>query len=110
MRHLIAALIALLAAGQAGAATLRPITTLAAPVVRLADLFDGLATDGATVLGPGPAPGGRIVVEAAQLAAIARQFGVAWRPVGQERAVLERPGRLGKTAQYARPDVEEIDR
>ena len=79
----------------AEAATLRPITTLSAPVVRLADLFDGLVSDGTTVLGPGPAPGGRIVVEAAQLAAIARQFGVDWRPNGgNERAVLERPGRL----------------
>lgn len=94
MRILLSALLASALAAQAGAATLRPITTLAAPVVRLSDLFDGLGEDSSVVLGPGPAPGGRIVVEAAQLAAIARQFGVAWRPVGQERAVLERPGRL----------------
>jgi len=99
MRILATLLIALALAGPIHtatlhAATLRPITTLAAPVVRLADLFDGLMADGTVVLGPGPAPGGRIVVEAAQLAAIARQFGVDWRPVGQERAVLERPGRL----------------
>ena len=34
-------------------------------------------------------------VEAAQLAAIARQFGIDWRPAsGSDRAVLERPGRL----------------
>jgi flagella basal body P-ring formation protein FlgA len=44
-------------------------------------------------LGPAPAPGDRIVVEAPQLAAIARDFGVAWRPrSGAERAVLERGG------------------
>ena len=43
---------------------------------------------------PGPAPGGRIVVEAAQLGAIARQFGVDWRPASSaDRAVLDRPGR-----------------
>lgn len=86
---------ATLAGGAAAAATLRPLTTLTAPVVLLGDLFDDLDAAGAQVLGPGPAPGGRIVVEAAQLAAIARQFGVDWRPNGgNERAVLERPGRL----------------
>ncbi len=46
------------------------------------------------MLGPGPAPGARIVVESRQLAAIARSFGVAWRPEQPgERAVLDRPGR-----------------
>jgi len=36
-----------------------------------------------------------VVVEAAQLGAIARQFGVDWRPASaQDRAVLDRPGRL----------------
>ena len=43
---------------------------------------------------PGPGAGGRIVVEAAQLGAIARQFGVDWRPASSaDRAVLDRPGR-----------------
>lgn len=83
-----------LASGPVQAAIFRPITTLTAPVVRLSDLFDGLESDGHVVLGPGPAAGGPIVVEAAQLAAIARQFGVDWRPRGNERAVLERAGRL----------------
>jgi flagellar basal body P-ring formation protein FlgA len=46
------------------------------------------------VLGPGPEPGGRIVVEAAQLNAIARQYNVDWRSVSRaDRAVLEWPGR-----------------
>ena len=95
MRNLMSLIVlATLASGPAQAAIFRPITTLSAPVVRLSDLFDGLESDGHVVLGPGPAPGGRIVVEAAQLAAIARQFGVDWRPRGNERAVLERPGRL----------------
>lgn len=92
---LLGGALALLAVADAAAATLRPITTLAAPVVRLSDLFDDAGPDSARVLGPGPAPGARIVVESAQLAAIARQFGVDWRPQGgNERAVLERPGRL----------------
>ena len=77
------------------AATLRTITTLHAPVVRLSDLFDDAGANANQVLGPGPSPGSRIVVEAPQLAAIARQFGVAWRPASSaDRAVLERAGRL----------------
>ena len=83
-----------LAVVPAQAATLRPLGTLSVPVVRLSDLFDDAGENAARVLGPGPAPGGRIVVEAAQLAAIARQFGVAWRPASTaDRAVLERPGK-----------------
>jgi flagella basal body P-ring formation protein FlgA len=77
--------------GPAAAATLRPYTTLDRPVVRLSDLFEG-ADDRA--LGPSPAPGARITVEAPQLAAIARMFAVDWRPAGPgDRAVLDRPGR-----------------
>ncbi|OJW22304.1 MAG: flagella basal body P-ring formation protein FlgA [Rhodospirillales bacterium 69-11] len=84
----------LLAAAGADAATLRPATTLHGPLVLLRDLFDDAGPNAGRVLGPGPAPGGRIVVEAPQLAAIARQFGVAWRPVSKgDRAVLEWPGR-----------------
>ena len=73
------------------AATLKPYTTLEGPVVRLSDLFDG--TD-ARPLGPAPAPGARITVEAPQLTAIAHMFGVDWHPAGPgDRAILERPGR-----------------
>ncbi len=78
----------------AQAATLKPMTTLHASVVRLSDLFDDAGRNADRVLGPGPAPGSRIVVESRQLAAIARSFGVDWRPdFAAERAVLERPGR-----------------
>ena len=77
------------------AATLHAIGTLGGPVVRLSDLFDDSGPNADRVLGPSPAPGGRVVVEAAQLAAIARQFGVDWRPVSPaERIILERPGRM----------------
>ena len=76
------------------AATLRTMTTLHASVVRLSDLFDEAGANADRVLGPGPGAGGRIVVEAAQLGAIARQFGVDWRPASSaDRAVLDRPGR-----------------
>jgi flagella basal body P-ring formation protein FlgA len=86
---------ALVSAVPAAAATLRVTTTLSTGVVRLADLFDDAGPRADRVLGPGPLPGGRIVVEAPQLAAIARQFGVDWRPGSPaDRAVLDRPGRL----------------
>ncbi len=83
------------AALPATAATLKPFTTLSGPVVTLADLFDGADN---RALGPAPAPGARITVEARQLEAIARQYGVDWRPMGGgDRAVLDRPGRtLGR--------------
>ena len=65
---------------------------LSGPAVRLSDLFDGVQQDRS--IGPGPEPGGRIIVESAQLAAIARQFNVDWRPASTaDRIVLERPGR-----------------
>jgi flagella basal body P-ring formation protein FlgA len=70
------------------------MTTLHGPNVFLKDLFDDAGPNAERVLGPGPGPGGRIVVEAAQLNAIARQYSVAWQSVSRaDRAVLEWPGR-----------------
>ena len=77
----------------ARAASLKPMTILHAQVVRLSDLFAGLPVGADRVLGPGPGPGGRIIVEAPQLAAIAHQFDVKWQPDSPgDRAVLDRPG------------------
>ncbi len=56
------------------AATLRNFVSLTEPVVRLSDLFEGVISD--KPLGPAPAPGGRITLEAAQLSGIARQYNV----------------------------------
>jgi flagella basal body P-ring formation protein FlgA len=93
MRALVFAL-GLLICAQAEAASLRNMTTLHGPNVYLRDLFDGAGAHADRVLGPGPEPGGRIIVEAAQLNAIARQYDVAWRSVSRaDRAVLEWPGR-----------------
>jgi len=84
----------LLACCQAQAAALRSMTTLHGPNVYLKDLFEDAGSNAERVLGPGPEPGGRIIVEAAQLNAIARQYNVAWRSVSRaDRAVLEWPGR-----------------
>jgi flagella basal body P-ring formation protein FlgA len=56
-------------------------------------LFADAGGEADRVLGPAPPPGTRISVEAPQLAAIAREYGVAWRPqTGFDRAVLVRPG------------------
>src|ERR1700746_2757529 len=87
-----------LVGATAQSATLRTVTTLHAPTVRLSDLFEDAGANADRVLGPGPGAGGRIVVEAAQLGAIARQFGVDWRPASSaDRAVLDRAGRpLGR--------------
>jgi flagella basal body P-ring formation protein FlgA len=74
-------------------AQLRPFASIDGPVVRLGDLFDGVGDRAHVPLGPAPAPGQRQMVEAAQLLAIARAQGVAWRPLGADRVVLERPAR-----------------
>ena len=110
--------LALLAA-PASAATLRPFTTLTRPVVRLSDLWNGVVHD--REIGPAPPPGNRILVGAEQLAAIARQFGVAWSPdAGDDQAILERAGQplardtmltVVRTAlqQAGAPDDAEVD-
>jgi flagellar basal body P-ring formation protein FlgA len=86
-------LLGLCALGSAHAASLRPATTLQGPRVYLRDLFDDAGANAERLLGPGPGPGGRIVVEARQLKAIAIQYGVDWRPVSTaDRAILEWPG------------------
>jgi flagella basal body P-ring formation protein FlgA len=75
----------------AHAATLRPFTETTAATVRLGDLFDNLGSTPDRVLGRGPAPGDSIHIGAPQLAAIARDFNVDWRPsTGAEQAVVER--------------------
>ena len=91
---LLTAPVPALAQPQAELASVRPFAVVEEAVVRLSDLFEHAGPRGAAVLGPAPAPGARLVVEAQQLAAIARGQGLAWRPVsGTERVVLERPGR-----------------
>ncbi|HVY17753.1 MAG TPA: flagellar basal body P-ring formation chaperone FlgA [Rhodopila sp.] len=94
MKRLVLAGLAACACQPALAASLRGVTTLHGPVVYLHDLFDDAGPNADRALGPGPAPGDRIVVEAAQLNAIARQFDVPWRSVSSaDRSVLEWPGR-----------------
>jgi flagella basal body P-ring formation protein FlgA len=91
LRHI---LLGLCVIAPAHGAALRSVSTLNGPQVYLRDLFDDAGVNANRVLGPGPGPGGRIVVEARQLKAIARQYEVDWLPVSSaDRAVLEWPGR-----------------
>lgn len=76
------------------AAELRPYVALSDAVVRLSDLFADAGPNAGRILGPAPEPGRKIIVPAAQLAAIARQYGVDWRPASdRDEVVLERPAR-----------------
>jgi flagella basal body P-ring formation protein FlgA len=79
----------------AAGATLRPFSRIAGENVHLADLFDDLGSTPDRTLGSAPAPGARILVRAPQLAAIARDYNVDWRPrSGDEQTVVERGGEL----------------
>jgi flagella basal body P-ring formation protein FlgA len=85
-------IIAFHAPTTAHAAGLRAFRMLPSENVRLSDLFDDLAVSD-HVLGASPAPGQRILVQAPQLAAIARDYNVDWRPVsGAEQTILQRDG------------------
>jgi len=92
-RAALGAILLALAAGGTRAATLKDYQQVTGATVHLSDLFNDIAPAPDRVLGPAPAPGQRIIVEAPQLAAIARDYSVDWRPdTGAERVVLERAG------------------
>ncbi|WP_140881095.1 flagellar basal body P-ring formation chaperone FlgA [Muricoccus nepalensis] len=90
---LLAALL-LPGAARADLAMLRPHAVVEDAAIRLSDLFEDAGPNAGRVVGPAPAPGRRIVVETAQLYAIARAHGVMWRPLtAADTVVVERPGR-----------------
>lgn len=98
MRALAFAVLALLAplataAAQETAAP-RPLSVVEEPVLRLGDVFENAGPRAGQAIGAAPAPGRRLVLDAAQLSALARAHGLPWRPLSaHERAVVERPGR-----------------
>ncbi|MBP0446250.1 flagellar basal body P-ring formation protein FlgA [Roseomonas sp. SSH11] len=94
MRGLVFLLLLLSLPARADLAVLRPHAVVEDAVIRLSDLFDGAGQNAGRVVGPAPAPGRRVVVEPAQLLAIARAHRVAWRPLtSADAVVVERPGR-----------------
>jgi flagella basal body P-ring formation protein FlgA len=91
--------IALFVAGSvladARAAVLRPNITVESDVVRLGDLFADVGERSDAVVAPAPAPGGKVVFNAARLQSIARSSGLSWRPQSRyQHAVVVRSGRL----------------
>ena len=94
MKRLIVAFLFLTAPARAELAVLRPHAVIEDAAIRLSDLFDNAGQNAGRVVGPAPAPGRRVVVEPAQLLAIARAHGLAWRPLtAADTVVIERPGR-----------------
>jgi flagellar basal body P-ring formation protein FlgA len=82
--------------------TAKPVSVVDAPVLRLGDIFAGAGAREDVVIGAAPAPGHRLVVEPAQLLALARRYGLVWRPLSaSERSVIERPGRAMPAAEVS---------
>lgn len=72
----------------------RPLAVAEDAMLRLGDLFENAGRLAGQAVGAAPAPGRRMILDAANLAAIARRHGLAWRPLsGEERCIVERPGR-----------------
>ncbi len=79
------------ASQPAGLALLKEKVVIDGSVVHLGDLFDGLGANGATPVARAPAPGTRIAVDARWLSAVARAYGVGWRPGSRlDGTVIER--------------------
>lgn len=71
----------------------RPLVVAEGATLRLGELFENAGDAGRAVLGAAPIPGRRMMLDAAQLAGIARRYNLGWRPLsGEERSIIERPG------------------
>src|SRR3954451_6762007 len=93
MRSLVVLLLLALPAAAQELAGPRPLVVAEDATLRLGDVFEGAGPRAALPIGAAPAPGRRLVIEAPQLAALARAHGLAWQPLSaQERVVVERPG------------------
>jgi flagella basal body P-ring formation protein FlgA len=72
----------------------RPVVLAEDAMLRLGDIFENAGTLAPQAVGAAPAPGRRMLLDAANLSAIARRHGLNWRPLsGDERSIVERPGR-----------------
>ena len=90
---LCALLVPSFAAAQEMAAP-RPLSVVEDAVLRLGDVFENAGPRAGQAIGAAPAPGRRLVLDAAQLLGLARAHNLPWRPLSaNDRAVVERPGR-----------------
>jgi len=72
----------------------RPVVLAEDAMLRLGDIFENAGPLAPQAVGAAPAPGRRMLLDAANLGAIARRHGLNWRPLsGEERSIVERPGR-----------------
>lgn len=103
MRHLVLILMLLLAGapGHAGelaslgdaepVLNLKPVALVESDVVRLSDLFDGITPDRDASVARAPEPGERVELNARWLAALAKGYGLPWRPQSRlDRIMVER--------------------
>lgn len=82
----------------------RPLVLAEDAMLRLGDIFENAGGLANQAVGAAPAPGRRMVLDSADLSAIARRHGLAWRALsGDERSIVERPGRP-----VDRPEVEAL--
>ncbi|HEX9792189.1 MAG TPA: flagellar basal body P-ring formation chaperone FlgA [Kiloniellales bacterium] len=103
MRRLLLILALLLAAPAVqatGTATavpvlVKPHVIVDGPMVLLGDLFDGAGDQAVTAIARSPEPGKRVEVGARWLAAVAKAYGLAWRPNSRyDRVVVERASQV----------------
>jgi flagellar basal body P-ring formation protein FlgA len=81
----------LLVTGAAAAPTLRSNVVVAGPAIRLGDLFSDAGGLAGIEVAPSPALGGKTILDAAWLAATAREQSLDWQPRSRyEQAVVER--------------------
>jgi flagellar basal body P-ring formation protein FlgA len=96
------------ATASAGAVELRGSTTIEGATIRVGDLFkfddDAVAGKIANkVVAPSPAPGKQRILNALQLASVARKHGLDWRPATRrDRTVIQRSGTLIETEEVER--------
>src|SRR4051794_39326517 len=84
-------LIGLLAGGAAAEPVLRSNVIVTGPSIRLGDLFSDAGPRAAIEIAPAPVLGGRTVLDAAWLAARAREQNLDWQPKSRyEQATVER--------------------
>lgn len=94
---LVLALSTVAAAQEVAAPTvvLRKAVVLEGPVLRLGDLFDGLGEEATREIARAPAPGRRVELDARWLAAVAKGYGVAWRPSSAlDRTIVSRASQV----------------